>query len=272
MKFCYVDETGTDGKANAVVLVGIIADKSSLNKTEREWQKLKSEIEDSAGISFAELKGRDLIPGNSAWRKVHGDLRAQIICNILSWCRDRKLRVTFSAIDIAKFNAVGDGNDLRRDLEEPWIAAAFHVLLTLQRAHQRIKRGKGHTWLIFDENKYHMRLARLVQRPPLWAGAYFERPQNASLDQIQGRPSDDNSLYSPLIQVADLICYILSRYTAMNDFGSTEEYAGELERYTIWIETIRERCIRRSHRYKSRRVCETSIFFNDLAPPSLQKI
>ena len=44
MKLCYVDETGTDGRSPALVMVGIIADAQRLHRTQREFADLLADL------------------------------------------------------------------------------------------------------------------------------------------------------------------------------------------------------------------------------------
>ena len=107
MKFCYLDETGT-GQDTVVIVVGVVVDVQRMNRTKQEWQKLFEDISNLAHKPIREIHAKDLIPGNSEWRGVHGDVRADIVTTILKWLVDRKHKVTFSAIDKAKFAVCSD--------------------------------------------------------------------------------------------------------------------------------------------------------------------
>jgi hypothetical protein len=51
-------------------------------------------------------------------------------------------------------------------LRDLWVAGAVHVALQLRKLHQTLKKNKGHTVLIFDENKVKADRLNEVQSEP----------------------------------------------------------------------------------------------------------
>lgn len=269
MKFCYLDETGT-GQDTVVIVVGVVVDVQRMNRTKQEWQSLFDQISKLAHKPIKEIHAKDLIPGNNEWRGVNGDDRANVVTTILEWLVNRNHKVTFSAIDKAKFSASQD--ERKVSFKNEWYAAAFHVALTLQKAHQGKDKNKGHTLLIFDKGKDPQQIISLLTAPPVWSHTYYGKGKKQEpLDQIVDVPFFADSQYVPLIQIADLVGYILRRYADLVDYGQSG-YPGELERYQKWIETIQSTCFETNMRYKKRGACDTSNFFRELAPPSLRDL
>lgn len=269
MKVCYLDESRR-GKDGVFVMAGVVVDAVRMHRTKNEYGELFDIVGHIARKRIYEIHATDLIPGNSSWRGVDGRLRSLIVDAILDWFAERKHKVTFSAVGVRTFNDLCNDSELKRDLNDVQIAAAFHIVLTLQRAHQREDRNKGHTLLVFDKGREPAQLERLIVDPPSWSDSYYDRKSRQDrLDQIIDVPYYANSQRVPLIQVADLMCYILRRYSELEDSGSCEAYDGEIEKYRRWVGKIKARCISKSHRYRQQNACDTAEFFKSMAPMSL---
>ena len=272
MKFCYLDETGLDQHTSVVIVVGVVVDALRMNRTKVEWGDLFARISALANKPVREIHAMDLIPGRSAWRGVDGNVRAEIIDTILDWFAERKHFVTFAAVDKERYKQLA-GDFRKNDLGAPWNVAAFHVVLTLQRAYQKSKGNKGHTVFIFDKGQPPDKLIELITDPPEWSRVYYDKDQSRDhLDQVIDVPFYAESHHVPLVQVADLVCYILRRFTDLRDYGSQDRYPGESDRYEGWVSKIKRRCISRSHRYQKSQVSDTARFFNDLAPNCLTEL
>lgn len=268
MKFCYLDETGT-GQDTVVIVAGVIVDVIRMNRTKQEWESLFDQVSRLSKKPITEMHAKDLIPGNGEWYGVDPQVRDEVVDTILDWLTERNHKVTFSAVDRARFKASSD--DRVHDLRDEWCAASFHVVLTLQKAHKSISNNKGHTLLIFDKGKDPTRLISLLRTPPDWSDSYYSRaPRQIQLDQIVDVPYFADSKFLPLIQIADLIGYILRRYADLHDYESTEKYDGELIKYERWIGKIRGTCLKTSMRYMKHGGCDTSKFYRELAPESLR--
>lgn len=269
MKFCYLDETGLDQHTTVVIVVGVVVDALRMNRTKVEWGDLFMRISTLANKPVQEIHATDLIPGRGAWHGVDGNARAQIVDTVLDWFAARKHFVTFAAVDKNRYTQLT--NDSRKDdLGVPWNVAAFHVVLTLQRAYQTSRNNKGHTVFIFDKGQPPDKLIELIIEPPEWSRIYYDKDEvRDPLDQVIDVPFYADSHHLPLVQIADLICYILRRFTDLADYGSQERYQGEMNRYQGWVDKIKARCIARSHRYQRSQVSDSARFFNDLAPKCL---
>lgn len=270
MKFCYLDETGT-GQDTVVIIVGVIVDVQRMNRTKQEWRELFDAIAAVAKKDITEIHAKDLLPGNDAWRGVDAQIRDRVVDLILDWLIERKHSLTFSAIDRKRFKASTDTRCIV--LVDEWCAAAFHVMLTLQKAHQKNEKNKGHTLLIFDKGKSTASILGLVQQPPDWSDTYYERgKKQEQLDQIIDVPFFAESHHVPLIQIADLIGYILRRWADLEDYQQIEKYEGERAKYERWIGKIKQVCLKTSFRYLKRSGCDTAKFYRSLAPESLQAL
>ncbi len=274
MKFCYLDESGL-GQKTVFIMVGVIVDAYKMRRTKTEFSELFDKIQWHANKTIREIHAKELVPGNGSWRGVELKQRCQVVDEILDWYKERKHKVTFSAIDTNKFLQLPDNNVWKSDLKKVEIAAAFHIVLSLQRAHQKIKKEKGHTLLVFDKGKEPPTLVDLIVNPPRWTDSYCDFGDNQSkerLDQIIDVPYYADSHQVALIQIADLVCYILRQYSELEDYDGKEKRGVDFDHYKRWVQKIKEMCITPSHRYKTRKACDTSKFFTELAPVSLKKL
>ena len=273
MKFCYLDETGT-GEEPVVILVAIIVDVQRMNLTKREWKGLFESLSELATKPVRQIHARDLIPGNGEWRGVDASTRHQVVDTILAWIAKRKHKITFAAVDKKKFCSLSDDSIRKTDLVNEWNTSAYHIVLSLQKLHKNEKGNKGDTLLIFDMHRPPKDLIRLIVDPPAWSDSYYDKKKNKdSLDNIIDVPFFADSQYIPLVQVADLICYILRYYCEYIDYEKRTHKPDVFAHYERWVQRIQEQCIDTSFRYVAKgRACETAIFFRELAPNSLRKL
>ena len=272
MKFCYLDESGK-GQDTVFIMVGVVVDAIRMHRTKKEYSDLFSKIGDHTKSSIAEIHAKDLISGSKAWRGVDPETRVNDVTEILDWFARRRHKITFAAVDKKRFRSMPDDDERKQALKDTWIAAAFHIALSLQKDHQKEQKNKGNTLLIFDKGREPDKLIDLLTEPPSWSDTYYNRQKKKDrLDQIIDVPFYADSHHVPLIQIADLICYILRGYSQLKDYDKDKKYEGELTRYEGWVEKIKKCCIDKRHRYKKISACDTSKFFTELAPPSLRKL
>jgi hypothetical protein len=152
MKVCYVDESGNTAQDPCLVMVGILVDAQRLNRTREEFAGIFDEIQSLFEENLRELKGSKMILGRDRWRKVDSDLRKRIGGYLCDWIVERKHNIALSAIDRCKLK----GNKtlgVPRACRDEWLTGGLHIALQLQKANQGMDKNKGHTFLIFDDNK-----------------------------------------------------------------------------------------------------------------------
>lgn len=222
MKFCYLDETGTDQHSPIVILVGVIVDIQRMRLAKQEWNDLFKKHAKLARKPITEIHAKDLIPGNDEWRGVDPETRVKVVTEIVDWFVKRKHQIAFAAVDKKGF--CRQSNDERKqNLKNEWIAAAFHIALSLQKAYPKRKgnkSNKSNTLLIFDKGNTSDidKLINLLINPPSWSDTYYRQEKKDRLDKIIDVPFYADSHHVPLIQIADLICYILRRYSQLKDY------------------------------------------------------
>ena len=276
MKFCYADESGHG--AEITVVAGVIVDSLRMHRTKSDWNDLISDWNrlvknsgDAKGSRIFELKGRELYRGNAAWRKLDGGQRTALIELIISWMCERKHKVTFGAVSKTSLFANRELTDIEGfQNASPWCIAAMHLILGLQRQHQNVKKNKGHTLFVFDHVSEGKELLRLVRELPDALGEFYKQKSGSiPLDQVIDVPYFADSKDVELIQVADLIAFILRLYSELREGLTEEKFQGERERLREWIGLMQPVLLPDSSRWKRspRGKCES--FLRRLAPASL---
>ena len=115
-----------------------------------------------------------------------------------------------------------------------WRFMGLHLLLAVQRAHQRLPKNKGNTVFVFDhEEREKMRFTDLIRNPPAWSDSYYSKAKKQSrLDQVVDVPYFGDSEEVHLLQVADFLAYFLRRHLEMRAGYEGERYddeAGKME-------------------------------------------
>ncbi|MGH9426071.1 MAG: DUF3800 domain-containing protein [Terriglobia bacterium] len=142
----------------------------------------------------------------------------------------------------------------------------------VQKAHQPLTNNKGHTFLIFDENKTKSdRLPELLYDPPEWSDSYYVRgTRRARLDQVIDSAFFVKSHHAGLCQVADLFSFVFRRYSEMIDFGKAEVFDGEREVISHYVRILADRLLPLAHRVPQKSTSPCARWFKDLAPESLR--
>jgi hypothetical protein len=270
LKFCYCDESGT-GDEPIAVMVGIVVDAHRMHLTKQDWADLLELLSSVVGREVPELHTRHFYAGNSMWRRLDGEQRSRIITAIFNWLADRKHRVVYSAVVKERFSEGREDGEIPDELNTPWRFLGFHLVLALQRAHQRLKKGKGNTVLVFDnEERERMRFTDLIQNPPVWSETYYGRDdKQAPLDQVIDVPYFADSRDVGLLQLADLGAYFLRRFAEIEEGLSKPKYADEREKVSAWAEALRERSIDRACMYPAKARTEAMDLFYRCAPDSI---
>jgi hypothetical protein len=227
MKFLYLDETGTDGQSDNVIVAGICVDAYRLNTTTRTfdelYQKILKECDDckAGGKKTEEVKTHALIAGKNTWKKVCLKSRKKFLINV---CQEATKQGTIfaNAVSVEKFKNHQECFNFP-DKDE-WDAATMFLVGSVQRLGQKEQKNKGQAVFIVDENA-HKRdsLRNTIRKNPPWYNAlyYTEKPTPRSknwkqpkgrigLDQIINSGFFTKSEHSSLIQVADAIAKIYS--------------------------------------------------------------
>ncbi len=253
-------------------MVGIIVDSHRMQVTKDDWNQLLAILSKLCNKQIKEFHARDFYRGNGPWCQLKGNMRSKIITEILQWLKDRKHKITFGGIDKEKyFNSVK--NDPRiQEIGSLWCMLALHQVLIIQKAFQKEKNNKGNTVFIFDkEETEEKKFARLVVQPPVWTNEYYGKDKKQDqLDQVVDVPYYGDSELVNLIQIADLVAYLIRMYIEITEKKVDVKYPGEDKIVKDWIKVILEISLPRSSRYLSKGRDDCSNLFYEYAPQSLR--
>lgn len=271
MYFAYVDETGTDGSAPVLVMVGIVVNGERLNRTQEELATIFAGLSVQATGLMKELKGKTLLGGSGPWRRLDGEQRRTVVTNLCHWLVARKHTLALAAISHDCFKKSPPPGT---ELSTAWRGGAFHIALQLQRAHQAQRGSKGKTVLVFDDNKQEMdSLVDLIASPPTWSDDFYSRRRrDPPLQQLIDTPFAVKSHHVGLVQVADVFAYVFRRYTELVDYELAEAYVGERGHYEDWVQILRGRLISAAHRWPSRSDSALARWYTSAAPNALLEL
>lgn len=271
VNLCYCDETGT-GDEPIAVMVGVVVDASRMHLTKAHWQTLLDNLSNAVGRQVVELHTRDFYKGNGIWKDMPGEVRSQVINDVVNWIAERKHHVVYTSVLKTSYKAAFGLGHIPDELNTIWRYLGFHLVLAMQRYCQPEKGVKGHTVFVFDnEERERMRFTDLIARPPVWSDGYYKRPKKAEqLDQIVDVPYFGDSQEVVLVQLADMLALLLRRYAEIKEGLIPPRYADEEVKVTDWVERICARCIGRAHVYPSTGREKAAEMFFQHAPPSLR--
>ncbi|MBM4467377.1 MAG: DUF3800 domain-containing protein [Chloroflexi bacterium] len=267
MKFCYLDESGIGNEPYAV-MVGVIVDAQRMHVTKKNWADLLGLLSKIVGQPISEIHTREFYSGNSPWRGLTGEVRAQIISAIFDWLRKRKHHIVYSAVDKAKFSREFAQEPHADEIGTLWRFMALHVCLAIQKHFQSEERNKGHTVFIFDnEEREASNLITLIKNPPVWTDTYYSRaPQQEQLDQMVDVPYFGDSRHVGLIQLADFVSFFLRRFIEIKEGVIPPTYSDERTRVEGWAKIALAQSIPKSAIYLSKGRCECADLFCRYAP------
>lgn len=272
MKFCYLDESGTGSEPYAI-MASIIVDVQRMSVTKDDWSDLLLSLSELMGKKIKEFHTRDFYSGNDVWRNLNGKARADVMSSILNWLKSRKHKVSFCGIDKAKFFKDLNSNSKLKDMGSLWCTMALHQLLITQKEHQS-GGAKGKTVFIFDnEERERKNFTQLAYSPPEWTGSYYgKKPKKPHLHQLIDVPYFGDSEKIHMLQIADLVAYIVRRYAEITEGVIPPKYEEEKERMDGWMSLIQQLSLPSSSRYPKKNKCECSLLFYEYAPVSLRDL
>lgn len=271
MKFCYIDESGL-GSEPFLIMVCVIVDAQRMHRTKEAWEDFLLMLSKIRKRRINEFHTRDFYAGNGPWRGLDGPERAKIISAILNWWGKRKHHLTFTALDKKIFRDMKKNDELFEECENIWQTAAIHIVLSIQKNHQSISKNKGHTLLLFDrENREEKRFSDFIYKPPGWTDNYYGRiAKQTQLDQIIDVPFFGDSQQVLLLQVVDVIAFILRRFAEIKEGKSNLRYKDEVNRLESWVKLIKKRLYPSSCRWASKGLNKVQTMFDKLAPNTLK--
>lgn len=188
------------------------------------------------------------------WGGVDPKFRDLVFDALLLWATERKCKFVICPIDsVSFFKLKKKGCPICNKLHFPFESAAFNAVLAIQKEFSGIKKNKGKTIVIFDEQKKHDdRFIQLFENDLEFTDGYtgYKAPLRAKapprLDQIVDIPHFSKSHLAVLIQIADIAAFIANRHIDLCLAGGKEKYKGEKAKIKKWYATIQSAMIKPS--------------------------
>lgn len=276
MKVCYVDESGCPPQDQIFVMVGIVADATKLHKTSREFAAFFEKVRNVFPENLKELKGSRILYGKGAWRQVDASKRKQIFVDLSKWLDERAHSVLISAID-AKTMASSAARFPKTPQEisnDIWKAAALNIALQVQVRHQGEEKNKGNTFLFIDDNAQKLPgLCDILWTPPAWLDGYYpKKPKDEHLNQIIDTAFAVRSHHCNLVQVADLLAFVVRRYFELLNKVNNPEWMEEPEFVKECLKTIAPRIYKNSGAMKNANSSPAASWYRAIAPKGYDKL
>lgn len=273
MKLVYCDESGTGGEPFAV-MAGVVVDSQRMHVTKSEWADLLRQLSALTGRTIAEFHTREFYPGKGVWHGLDGTIRANVMEAIAGWVTDRKHSIAVVACDVAAHTSSASAGHLPAEVHSLWRFLATHLILSLQKEHQSHEKTKGHTLLIFDQEKAEeAAFSDLIATPPSWTDSYYGRSKKSdALPHIVDVPYFADSRHVALIQTADYIAFVLRKHLELETGRVPEKYEGERAKIGKWAATLAKRSLAPSSIYPEKGRCSCGDIFYSHAPAELRKL
>lgn len=249
-------------------MVGIVVDAHRMHVTKDHWTELLVALSCVVGRSINEIHTRDFYSGNGVWRGMKGPERSQVITEVFNWIDARRHHVVYSSVEKSAYYTSLKAGQVPPEVATPWRFMGMHLLLSVQKIHQRQEKTKGHTIFVFDnEEREQMRFTDLVTNPPAWTDSFYDKGKKQSrLDQIVDVPYFCDSEEVGLLQVADFVAYFLRRHAEIAAGYSKPNYPGEMDKLNGWVATLRSGCLGGSMMYPATGRCDCAHLFYTHAP------
>ncbi len=278
MQFVYIDESGT-GDEPISVMVGVIADAYRMRPTKQHWNELLLILGKIINREIKEFHTREFYAGNGPWRALSGEQRSAIIDAIISWLVERRHSIVYTSVEKVHFYADFHNEQYYPNIQTLWRFMALHLTLAIQKRFQGAPRGKnrkvnhpGHCVMIFDnENREEKRYTDLVLSAPDWTDQYYDKlEKQEKFSQIVDVPHFVDSKDVGLIQLSDLLCYLLRRNIELSSKLAEPEYEDEIRKVAAWTNKIIDQSIPKSNIFPSKGRCDCADLFYRYAPNAIK--
>jgi len=199
-----------------------------------------------------ELKTKRMIDGEGGWSKVDAADRKRFladVCDLAAECAS----IFAMAFSFEKFETAVAGPHKQPFGKSYWVGAATFIAGLIQQRMQKVRKNKGLTVLICDDNKREMQTlsdALHDANPwfdPLYATSrskggrivWNEVLEEQRFDHIVNTAFAIKSQHSSLIQVADAVAYIHRRHLEL--MSEQEKWVGEKEYFAGLVDRLPKR-------------------------------
>lgn len=224
MKFVYIDESGSGSHTDTFVMVGLVIDRTKLKKYTQIFTDKFHEIFRQHSGNVKEFKTEKFFKTyNKSFRlseKERDEFLHDTLKRVAAVCD-----IHYFALNLNEYQKIKEKGGYNCLVRDYWTQSALFILGRIQRTYCKLKNNKGNSVIIMDHNvKFHQNLSDLIFDPPEWLGEITIGNQSSKdksiskhtkqriFDQIINTPFFMKSEHASLIQVADMVAFILRRY------------------------------------------------------------
>ena len=275
MKFCYIDESGLTKGDRIIVLVGVVVDSHRMHISKAEWSEMLGACSRITGKPVAEIHMRDVYRGRGEWHDVDPAIRHAVIGLYIDWLLKRKHKFTFTAVDAERLQRrMNDAPELFAGCRKvtPGCVGMLHLMCSIQKQHKSLEKPKGHTVLVCDgDTQLDENILDWSCSPPAWTDTFYDKEKRQQrFDQIVDVPYYGDSKRILLLQMSDLLAYILRLNVLLRESCEDERYRGEGQKVEEWVNKALTHAYASPSRWPKRGRTEAQEFFYSIAPETLR--
>ena len=248
MKFAYIDESGNETQGDVFTMAGILIDAHKLRKWSADFDAKFHAMNRRHQGNPQDFKTTRFINGAGGWGKVDAEERKNFLMNIVNMVV-RCGEVYAFGMSFEKNAAIENNENFPANQTNYWLSSAMYISSIIQKRNQTKGNNKGHTVLIFDDNKMDIpKLFEALHVCDEWYDGLYVLPskfrrkkiwsvkEENRFDQIINTAFSIKSEHSSLVQVADIISYIYRRYLELKN--QKEKYTGEKDYYSKLVAVL----------------------------------
>ncbi len=234
MHFCYIDETGCNGRCLThiqqpiFVMGGIILRDGGWNKTYKEFNLIIENYFEGDTPDNFELHAHELLSprGDGHFENHDRETRNELALDLLKLVKSRKHHIAYLGIHKNKLrdydvSAVRDRDYF--DLKVPYLIA-YDYLISLYDSHIKEKRGRSaRALVIIDEKDIFINEIEAITE-----FRRYKAPLAMKIKWITEFSYPLNSKKNPMIQLTDLILFLTRKFLEIEN-GYKEDYSSELK-------------------------------------------
>ncbi len=276
MKFAYIDESGDSSQGDVFTMAGILIDAHKLRKWTADFDEKFRVMNSRHRKSSQDFKTKKFINGADGWGEVDPTERKVFLTEIVDMviCCGK---VHAFGLSFEKIDAIENNENFPKNQTNYWLASAMYISSVIQKRNQKEHNNKGHTVLIFDDNKRDItKLFEALHVCDEWYDGLYSVPRSVykktewvigsheRFDQIINTAFSIKSEHSSLVQVADIISYIYRRYLELKN--QKENYTGENNYYSKLVAVLDKKREKLGRVQKPRQPCVE--FYNHIRHPN----
>ena len=249
MKFLYVDESGDNSQGDIFVMTGILVDATRLTKHTKIFDEKVDSILEQSPKNPCEIKTKQLIGGKNKWKGVNPGVRKALLEAFVTQALEFS-KIYAIALSLSAFREASQKKDI--PFNGHWAGAAMFLLALLQKKMLTVKRNKGLTVVIFDDNPKGMSVvSQCLHAADAWFDPIYQQrkkirrknvwkeiPARERFSMIVNSTFSTMSEHSSFIQVVDAISYVYRRHLEL--IGIQEEWQGEKDYFNSLVSKLEE--------------------------------